>query len=592
MSEVMGCCNPIRGAIPEVMWTWPLYGMGLDNLGRNHRPVRLPVPMPGPYQLLARIDAVGLCFSDIKLIRAGGDHPRLYGRDLAADPTIPGHEVSLTIVEVGERLRQSFCSGQRFVVQADIYYHGVNLAYGYMLRGGLAQYSLIGEEMLNGDAGCYLIPIEGDVGYAEAALTEPWACIEASYRIRYRPGIKEGGTVLFTGSVDGGTLVEDVGYHLRSEPRPATVYLSQISKDFEASLRQMWEGPPALDGDSGTTAFVSVEEDVAGVVRRETQGHGLDDIVLLGPASPSRIQALVGYLATGGVLNLVIDPEKVGHVALDVGRIHYDDIKVVGCRGPDIAAGYRVNTRAELRSGGRAWFLGAGGPMGQMQVQRALEMPDGPRMVLASNLRSGRIESLARRFGPYAEQRGIELVCLTRDDVGEDAYFDEIERVAGENGFDDIVVLAPSPQAVEEAASYLAKGGVMNMFAGMPRGTLAQINLGRLLAREARIIGSSGSTIEDLVYTLRKAVRGELRPNGSVAAVAGIEGVWEGMQAVAEGRFPGKVVIYPQVEGLGLTSLDELHQVLPRVADKMEDGVWTREAELRISTDCSTGSQG
>jgi threonine dehydrogenase-like Zn-dependent dehydrogenase len=214
-----------------------------------------------------------------------------------------------------------------------------------------------------------------------------------------------------------------------------------------------------------------------------------------------------------------------------------------------------------------------------MQVQRALEMPDGPRTVVASNLRSGRIDSLWQRYGHHARRRGIEFACVTREEVGEEIYFAELSRLAGEGGFDDIVVLAPSHRAVEEAAPYLAEGGVMNMFAGLPRGTLGHVNLVRLLRRRARIIGSSGSSIEDLEYTLRKVERGELRPNGSIAAVAGIDGVWDGMQAVAEGRFAGKIVIYPQIEGMGLTPLSEIGRVLPGVADRMEEETWTIEAE-------------
>ena len=50
----------------------------------------------------------------------------------------------MTVVEVGEAWRDRFRPGQRFALQADFYYRGRNLAYGYVFTGGLAQYSLLG----------------------------------------------------------------------------------------------------------------------------------------------------------------------------------------------------------------------------------------------------------------------------------------------------------------------------------------------------------------------------------------------------------------------------------------------------------------
>jgi threonine dehydrogenase-like Zn-dependent dehydrogenase len=47
----------------------------LGESGRRRRFHRPPLPQPGPDELLVRHDAVGICFSDIKVIRAGENHP-------------------------------------------------------------------------------------------------------------------------------------------------------------------------------------------------------------------------------------------------------------------------------------------------------------------------------------------------------------------------------------------------------------------------------------------------------------------------------------------------------------------------------------
>src|SRR5438105_15906517 len=116
--------------VPRRMLRWHLYGAGLENMGRDDRPEEVEVPQYGPEELLVRQDACGLCFSDTKVIGLGPDHPRLTGRNLATDPVTLGHEVSCTVVGVGEELRDRFHVGERFVIQADVFYQGKSMAYG------------------------------------------------------------------------------------------------------------------------------------------------------------------------------------------------------------------------------------------------------------------------------------------------------------------------------------------------------------------------------------------------------------------------------------------------------------------------------
>ena len=59
---------------------------------------------------------------------------------MVKEPVVLGHEVSLTVVGVGENLRNEYKVGDRFIVQAKINVKGFNMAYGYRLQGGLSGY--------------------------------------------------------------------------------------------------------------------------------------------------------------------------------------------------------------------------------------------------------------------------------------------------------------------------------------------------------------------------------------------------------------------------------------------------------------------
>ena len=56
----------------------------------------------------------------------------------------------------------------------------------------------------------------------------------------------------------------------------------------------------------------------------------------------------------------------------------------------------------------------------------------------------------------------------------------------------------------------------------------------------------------------------------------------DGVEAMMDGRYPGKVVIFPQLSGLPLTGVDELKEKLPEVASMLVGGMWTLAAEQKL----------
>ncbi len=570
-----------RPPTERVTRLWPLHGAGLENLGVDGKPVTRPLPPLAPDELLVRHDACGLCFSDIKVIRLGQEHPRIF-KDIKTDPVVLGHEVSLTVIEVGEHRRDQYRPGDRFIVQAEIYKNGVGLAYGYMLQGGLSEYAIIDDRILNGDDGNYLIPVQPGTGYAESALTEPWACVTAAYALRYREGLKAGGTAWFVGQGSGvrGQETGARGYTIsagfEAEAHPARVALTDVPASFA-----QWVRARAVELGVEVLEFPLTEVPV---------GFVADDIVVLAP-TPELIEAVSPHLADFGICALIGDAPMTRKVNVDIGRIHYNRWVYVGGRGPDIAAAYSaVPVRSALKAGGRAWFIGAGGPMGRMHVQRAIQV-GAPAVILCTDVSDARLQDLYDTYAAEAAARGIEFLCLNPMDreayeavmarFGASPSSQEGSREGG--GFDDIIVLAPVAALVEEGAGWLAPRGVMNIFAGVARGVTAALDLSDAYLRDVRIIGHSASSIEDLRFMLHQAETGALSPNRSVAAIGSLEAARDGMQAVMEARFPGKVVIYPHIKPLPLTAIADLKDVLPTVYAKLKDGrEWTNEAEAEL----------
>jgi threonine dehydrogenase-like Zn-dependent dehydrogenase len=566
--------------LPQEILSWQLKGSGLDNLGVKGRPDTVPFPKYTEDNLIARIDAVGLCFSDIKLLTSGGLHPRIEGRDLAKNPTVPGHEVAMTIVGVGEAWKGKFTLGSRYIIQADVFYKGKGVAFGYVIPGGLSQYVVIGKEILEGDDGCYLLPVREQTGYAEAALVEPWTCVVASYQIARRRRPRANAVFSFVGFAKGqvplkleGLAAEKIARIIHTGLAPENVSaVVELARRTGAQLEEAGSGGAQQQAAGANSVR---QQETAGTARAAPT-----EVVCAGLPDKDTFQHLVNEIDADGVISVHTSEPDV-ELPVDVGKVHYRRMELVGSLDGDVAASYRSNARERLRQGGKAWFVGGAGPMGQMHVIKAIMDEEGPDTILVTDLSDERLASLKHLISLLSSSRRHK-VSLTFENP-KDLPADELDTFLNEKfggAFDDAVVLVPVSAIISQASHYLAPDGVLNIFAGVKVGTVTDLPLAAVVRNRVRVTGSSGSPLSAMKETLALTESGRLSTSYSLAAVGDMNSASRGLKALMDNTYTGKVVIFPFAHGIGLKSLKELARELPDVASHLLDGqYWTREAE-------------
>jgi threonine dehydrogenase-like Zn-dependent dehydrogenase len=523
-----------------------------------------PVPEPGPTQILCRIEANGICFSDTKLLHAFAKHPRksevltfLSPEELATipsyvpgdKPTVPGHEACARVVAVGSEVRRHKV-GDRALVQTD-YRHMLtassNASFGYCFEGALQQYVLMDERVIIDPETQerFLIPVSEEPSASAVGLLEPWACVERAYATEERGTLKAGGSLLVV--VDAGHAVEGLGELIEaSTPGSITGCASderqkEALEDFGAALAHC---PDILE----TGSF--------------------DDIVYFG-ANPDRVEQLQSLLGLKGVIDIVLGGERLGRpVEVDVGRVHYDLTRWLGTTGSSAAEGYAwAPTSGELRPGEKVGIIGAAGPMGFMHVVRALSMDIEGVAVTAVDIDAERLAHLASVAGPLADAKGLVFESL------------DSREAEPRGGFTRIGCMVPVPAVAAGTVELAGEGAIIDFFAGFAVGTTVPLDLDAMLERRIYILGTSGSMISDMKAVLARLEDGTLDTNISVYAVSGMQGVADALEAVEARTSGGKIVIYPQLTQLGMITMAELPHRLPEVAAALVEGRWTKAAE-------------
>jgi len=502
-----------------------------------------PVTPPGPHQILCKVEAVGLCFSDLKLLKQFSQHVRkseiTSGIDSAVlpeipsyvpreAPTVPGHEAVVRIWSVGDKVTGRRI-GERYLVQADYRWlktAAANAAFGYNFEGALQEFVLMDERVITSPEGeSMLIPASDKLSDSAVALVEPWACVEDAYASAERRSAKAGGRML---------TVSDERVQGKPDIQVATA--------------------ANLDSIPDST---------------------YDDVIYYG-SQAEVIEGLYRKLAPHGLLNIVLCGQRISRpVATPVGQVHYGGIRIVGTTGCEPADAMRtIPQSGEIRPGDMINVIGAAGPMGVMHVVRdaCSGIPD--LSILAGDLDGVRLAALSRIAEPLARDN-----CVN---------FSTYNPKAGAPGCPPsyTIVMVPAPGLVAEAVSQSGEGGIINIFAGIPADVYVDINLNVYIEKRLYLIGTSGSTLDDMKAVLAKVERGALDTNLSVAAVCGLDGALDGMRAIEERRISGKIIVYPSCHDLGLVGLDEMDERLPNVAKLLDRGMWTGEAERALLAVC------
>lgn len=249
----------------------------------SNRDVRLqemPRPKNGPGEILMRIQASGICGTDVM---------EWYRKDKV--PLVLGHEVAGDIVEAGNGVVK-YKVGQRIAAA----HHVPCYACHYCLSGhettcqtllkethfdpgGFCEYVRL--ERINVDSGIF--PLPDEVTYEEGTFVEPLACVVRGQRaVRMKPGQ----TVAVIGSGLAGMLHVQLAAALGA----ARVFATDVS-EFRLSMAKRL----------GANAAINGREDVPARIREMNNGF-LADVVILCAGAPKAVEQAFNSLERGGTM--------------------------------------------------------------------------------------------------------------------------------------------------------------------------------------------------------------------------------------------------------------------------------------------------
>lgn len=275
----------------------------------------IPEPSIDAGGLLLKVEAVGLCGSDIRNLTTdscAGKYPHIYG-----------HEVVGTVAQVGA-LCTKFQPGQRLYV-----YPGVpclhcqycraglsNLCANYrtydQTQGGFAQYMAVPSW---GVEGPNIYPIPDDVTFVQAVMSEPLSSV---YACQENVQVRLGQTVVIIGAGPIGCLHAEVA-RMRGASQVIMIELNE----------QRLQESQAF----GVTHMINSQtQDPIQAVHELTDQQGADVVISANPSTKAQTSA-VYLVKPNGTLVFFGGVAKKALTQIDTNYLHYHGIWVYGHYG-------------------------------------------------------------------------------------------------------------------------------------------------------------------------------------------------------------------------------------------------------------------
>ncbi|WP_214316660.1 zinc-dependent dehydrogenase [Nonomuraea sediminis] len=265
-----------------------------------------PEPEAGPGELKIRVRNCSTCGTDAKIFKYGHHHIR--------PPRVMGHEIAGDVVGTGERVQVIAaipCGTCQDCLRGRMTVCPNQESMGYHYDGGFAEYMVVPAKVLAVN-GVNRIP--DGVGYAEASVAEPLACVLNGQQLaRVGPGDE----VVVMGAGPIGCL----HVRLARARGAARVALVDVNAERLAMAAKLVEPDAVIDADP-------VES-----VLELTGGRGADVVITAAASGAAQEQALRMAARQGRISFFGGLPKDDPIIRCDSNLVHYRELTIVGANG-------------------------------------------------------------------------------------------------------------------------------------------------------------------------------------------------------------------------------------------------------------------